>query len=128
MLTGEFISLYNTTMKLFFIASSAYILYLMKIRFRWDYLQESILSLNALSRPTNDPSIDTFRLEFLLGPCAVIALIFNYKFNFTEVSRPCPFNPAILTVSHSGTMGILHLFGGRFHSSPAFLTTADWRS
>jgi len=67
--TGEYVSLYNSVMKLFFIASSGYILYLMKRRFR----------------PTNDPSIDTFRLEYLLGPCAVLALIFNYKFTFLEV-------------------------------------------
>ena len=36
-------------------------------------------------RPTQDPSIDTFRLEYLLGPSAVLALIFNYTFSFTEV-------------------------------------------
>jgi len=56
-------------MKLFFIASSCYILYLMKYKYR----------------PTNDPSIDTFRIEYLLGPCALLALIFNYKFTFTEI-------------------------------------------
>ena len=31
---GEWVSLYNTLMKLFFIGSSCYILYLMKYRFR----------------------------------------------------------------------------------------------
>lgn len=65
----EWVSLYNFTMKLFFIASSIYILYLMKFRFR----------------PTQDPSIDTFRVEYLLGPSVVLSLIFNYKFSFTEV-------------------------------------------
>lgn len=67
--TGDFVSLYNTAMKLFFIGSSTYILYLMRLRFR----------------PTNDPSIDTFRLEYLLGPCALLALIFNYKFTPIEI-------------------------------------------
>ncbi|KAF8525968.1 ER lumen protein retaining receptor [Hysterangium stoloniferum] len=66
---GDYISAYNTIMKLFFIGSSAYILYLMRIRFR----------------PTNDPSIDTLRLEYLLGPCVVLALIVNYKFTLLEV-------------------------------------------
>ncbi|GAA93495.1 uncharacterized protein L969DRAFT_95852 [Mixia osmundae IAM 14324] len=65
----HFISLYNTAMKVFFIASSAYILYLMKFRYR----------------PTHDPAIDTLRLEYLLGPCAVLALIFNYKFTPMEI-------------------------------------------
>ncbi|KAL5483217.1 ERD2 [Sanghuangporus weigelae] len=66
---GEYVSLYNTIMKLFFIGSSCYILYLMKFRFR----------------PTNDPSIDTFRIEFLLGPSFLLSLLFNYKFSFVEV-------------------------------------------
>ena len=34
LLTFEFVSVYNVVMKLFFIASSVYILYLMRIRFR----------------------------------------------------------------------------------------------
>ncbi|TFK74707.1 ER lumen protein retaining receptor [Pluteus cervinus] len=65
----RYVSLYNSVMKVFFIASSCYILYLMKFRFR----------------PTHDPSIDTFRVEYLVGPCLVLSLIFNYKFNFTEI-------------------------------------------
>ncbi|KAJ3863389.1 MAG: ER lumen protein retaining receptor-domain-containing protein [Lentinula lateritia] len=65
----RFISLYNTVMKVFFIGSSCYILYLMKFRYR----------------PTNDPSIDTFRLEYLIGPCVILSLIFNYQFWFTEI-------------------------------------------
>lgn len=66
---GEWVSLYNTLMKLFFIGSSCYILYLMKMRFR----------------PTHDPSIDTFRVEFLIGPVFLLSLIFNYKFSFVEI-------------------------------------------
>lgn len=62
-------SLYRFVMKLFFIASSVYILYLMRVRFR----------------PTHDPAIDTIRMEYLLGPCAVLALIFNYYFTITEI-------------------------------------------
>ncbi|KAJ7725622.1 ER lumen protein retaining receptor-domain-containing protein [Mycena maculata] len=68
-LTFRWVSLYNFIMKLFFIASSCYILYIMRYRFR----------------PTHDPSIDTFRIEYLLGPCVVLSLIFNYHFNFTEI-------------------------------------------
>jgi len=62
-------TVYLVGMKLFFIASSAYIVYLMKIKFR----------------PTLDPAIDTLRLEYLVGPCAVLSLIFNYRFDFLEV-------------------------------------------
>ncbi|KAF9012679.1 ER lumen protein retaining receptor-domain-containing protein [Cyathus striatus] len=65
----RYVSLYNSAMKLFFIASSCYILYLMRYKYR----------------PTHDPSIDTFRIEYLLGPCLVLALIFNYKFSPSEI-------------------------------------------
>jgi len=68
-LVFRWVSLYNSLMKVFFIGSSVYILYLMKAKFR----------------PTHDPSIDTFRVEYLLGPCALLALIFNYSFNPTEI-------------------------------------------
>ncbi|KAI0067566.1 ER lumen protein retaining receptor [Artomyces pyxidatus] len=70
LITGEWVSLYNFFMKLFFIGSSVYILYLMKFQFR----------------PTNDPSIDTFRLEYLVGPAFVLALLFNYEYSLTEVA------------------------------------------
>ncbi|KAK0195997.1 ER lumen protein retaining receptor-domain-containing protein [Armillaria mellea] len=65
----RWVSIYNFVMKLFFIASSCYILYLMRFRFR----------------PTHDPSIDTFRIEYLLAPCAILSFIFNYKFSLTEI-------------------------------------------
>jgi ER lumen protein retaining receptor len=54
-------------MKLFFITSSAYVIYLIKFKFK----------------PTQDPAIDTLRLEYLLPPCAVLALIFNYRLYIT---------------------------------------------
>ncbi|EKM81253.1 hypothetical protein AGABI1DRAFT_112923 [Agaricus bisporus var. burnettii JB137-S8] len=65
----RYVSLYNSIMKLFFIASTCYTLYIMKYKYR----------------PTHDPSIDTFRVEFLLAPCFILALIFNYSFKFTEI-------------------------------------------
>ncbi|KIM82431.1 hypothetical protein PILCRDRAFT_785073 [Piloderma croceum F 1598] len=68
-LVYRWVSLYNFVMKIFFISSSVYILYLMRLRFR----------------PTHDPSIDTFRIEYLLGPSAVLALIFNYSYSPTEI-------------------------------------------
>lgn len=37
-------------------------------------------------RPTHDPAIDTIRLEYLIGPSFVLALLFNYGFNFSEIS------------------------------------------
>jgi ER lumen protein retaining receptor len=36
-------------------------------------------------RPTHDPAIDTFRIEYLVGPCAVLGFVFNYEFKPTEI-------------------------------------------
>lgn len=75
-------------MKLFFIGSSCYILYLMKARFRYVVLfrVDSVRhSLIRDSRPTHDPSIDTFKIEYLLGPCVILGLIFNYRFQPYEI-------------------------------------------
>ncbi|KAH9920939.1 ER lumen protein retaining receptor-domain-containing protein [Fomitopsis serialis] len=65
----DYVSLYNSLMKIFFISSSCYVLYMMKVKYR----------------PTNDPSIDTFRVEYLLGPCVVLALIFHYRWLVSEI-------------------------------------------
>lgn len=35
--------------------------------------------------PTHDAALDTFRLDYLLPPVAVLALIFNYKFTVYEI-------------------------------------------
>ncbi|KAG1848920.1 HDEL sequence binding protein [Suillus subalutaceus] len=65
----RWVSVYNFVMKLFFISSSCHILYIMTYRFR----------------PTHDTSIDTFKIEYLLGPSFFLSLIFNYVFEPTEI-------------------------------------------
>jgi len=88
----RFVSLYNSIMKLFFIGSSVYILYLMKFKYRsapsfpplaWSRPLDTHYTYTH--RPTHDPSIDTFKVEYLLGPCFIFALIFNYKFIVSEI-------------------------------------------
>lgn len=69
-LLWSWVSLYNTVMKIFFVGSSVYILYLMKGPFR----------------PTHDPNIDTFKIEFLVLGSFVAAMVFNYEYSFSEVS------------------------------------------
>jgi ER lumen protein retaining receptor len=64
-----FISLYNTLMKIFFISSSLYILYLMKKRFKGTY----------------DLSVDNFKSEYLIVSSLILGLIFNVKFTFVEI-------------------------------------------
>ena len=68
-LLWSYVSLYNTVMKIFFIASSVYILYLMKVPFR----------------PTHDPNLDTFIVEFLILGSFAAAMVFNYAYTLLEV-------------------------------------------
>jgi ER lumen protein retaining receptor len=62
-------SAWNTIFKIIFICSSAYTLYLM---------------LNDY-KPTHDPNLDTFKVGYLLGGSAVLAVLFPYKYNLTEI-------------------------------------------
>lgn len=39
-------------------------------------------------KPTHDPNIDTFKVQYLLGGSAVLAILFPYRYEFTEVRIP----------------------------------------
>ncbi|CAK5090910.1 unnamed protein product [Meloidogyne enterolobii] len=65
----NFVSIYNTAMKIFFVASSVATIYLMFFRFRATY----------------DRNHDTFRIEILLVPSVVLALLINHEFTLFEV-------------------------------------------
>jgi ER lumen protein retaining receptor len=64
-----FVSLYNTVMKMIFISASLATLYLMYAKFRASY----------------DANHDSFRIEFLLIPTAILALVINHEFSVLEV-------------------------------------------
>ena len=59
-------------MKIFFIASSWYILYLMA----------------RVYRRTRDKENDYVRMEFLLIPCGILSLVWNHRFTPLEVRCP----------------------------------------
>jgi len=62
-------SAYNTIFKLVFIGSSAYTVFLM---------------LNDY-KPTHDPNVDTFNVQYLLGGSAVLAILLPYKYTISEI-------------------------------------------
>ncbi|MCJ1342962.1 endoplasmic reticulum retention protein [Peltigera leucophlebia] len=62
-------SLWNTTFKLLFLSSSLYTVYLM---------------LNDY-KPTHDPNIDTFKVEYLLGASFVLAVLFPREYKVAEI-------------------------------------------
>ncbi|KAI8988608.1 ER lumen protein retaining receptor-domain-containing protein [Mycotypha africana] len=64
-----FHSIYNTCMKIFFILSSIYVIYLMKSKFKATY----------------DPNLDTFRNRYLVLFAAIFSLIFCYDYTVVEV-------------------------------------------
>ncbi|KAI8342210.1 ER lumen protein retaining receptor-domain-containing protein [Choanephora cucurbitarum] len=65
----KFISVYNTSMKIFFIASSFYTLYLMKVKFKATY----------------DPNLDTFRNEYLFLFAGVLSVLLCYNYTPVEI-------------------------------------------
>ncbi|RAO70676.1 uncharacterized protein BHQ10_006688 [Talaromyces amestolkiae] len=62
-------SLYNTVFKILFIGSSTYTIYLM---------------LNDY-KPTQDPNTDTFKVEYLLGFSALLAILFPQQYTISEI-------------------------------------------
>jgi ER lumen protein retaining receptor len=65
----NFISLYNSTMKVIFIASAYATVYLMFMKFRATY----------------DSNHDTFRMEFLIVPVAGLSFLVNHDFSLFEI-------------------------------------------
>ncbi|XP_076339505.1 ER lumen protein-retaining receptor 2-like [Tachypleus tridentatus] len=65
----NFISVYNSAMKIFFIATSFATIYLMYVKFKATY----------------DRNHDTFRIEFLLIPVIILGLVVNHEFTPLEV-------------------------------------------
>jgi len=68
-LVTNFVSLYNTTMKLVFIGASYATLYLMYSKFKATY----------------DHNHDTFRIEFLVIPIVLLSLVVNHEFSVLEI-------------------------------------------
>ncbi|KAI1807738.1 ER lumen protein retaining receptor [Daldinia bambusicola] len=62
-------SIYNIIFKILFISSQGYIIYLMTTKYK----------------RTIDPSLDTFRVQYLLGGAAVLAILLPYKYTFSEI-------------------------------------------
>jgi len=68
-LVTNFVSIYNTAMKVFFVSSAAATVYLIYVKFRATY----------------DGNHDTFRIEFLLAPVALLAVLLNHEFSTMEI-------------------------------------------
>ncbi|NWS18512.1 ERD22 protein, partial [Pachyramphus minor] len=66
----SFISLYNTSMKLIYIACSYATVYLIYVKFKATY----------------DGNHDTFRVEFLIVPVGGLSFLVNHDFSPLEVS------------------------------------------
>lgn len=68
-LVTTFISVYNTVMKVVFVGASVATVFLMFVKFRATY----------------DRNHDSFRIEFLLIPTVILALVVNHDFTVLEV-------------------------------------------
>lgn len=68
-LFSKYVSLYNSLMKIFFIGSSIYIVYLMAVKYRKTIKEDT----------------DTFPVKYLVGGSFFLSLIFTHKYSFGEV-------------------------------------------
>jgi len=65
----HFVSLYNSIMKIIYLVSTYFTLYLIYRKFKATY----------------DRNHDTFRIQFLILPSAVLALLWNHEYSVLEV-------------------------------------------
>lgn len=65
-----FISAYNTIMKILFIGASCATVFLIFVKFKATY----------------DGNHDTFRIELVIGPCALLAFIYQYAWTPLEIA------------------------------------------
>lgn len=68
-LVTTYISLYNSLMKFIFLLASGATVYMMYVKFKATY----------------DHNHDSFRIEFLLAPAAVLSLLINHEFTVMEI-------------------------------------------
>ncbi|KAF5280922.1 hypothetical protein FQA39_LY17928 [Lamprigera yunnana] len=68
-LVTTYVSMYNTLMKIVFVAASYATIYLIYLKFKATY----------------DHNHDTFRVEFLIIPSVILALLINHEFTVLEV-------------------------------------------
>ncbi|ORY64138.1 ER lumen protein retaining receptor-domain-containing protein [Pseudomassariella vexata] len=62
-------SVYNLIFKILFIAAQGYIIFLMTTKYK----------------PTHDPGLDTFRVQYLLGGATVLAVLLPYEYTVSEI-------------------------------------------
>ncbi|GMM52425.1 Erd2 protein [Starmerella bacillaris] len=67
---GRWTSVYNTIFKFIYLGTSGYVLYLMTSKYK---------------STRSPPSVDTFKIQYLLGFSAVFALLFHLKFTLLEL-------------------------------------------
>jgi len=65
----NFVSLYNTSMKILFLVASYATIWLIYMKFKATY----------------DHNHDTFRIEFLLIPVTILSLVINHDYTFMEI-------------------------------------------
>ena len=66
-----YVSLYNSSMKLFYLLSTGTLIYLIRTKYRASYDEEH----------------DSFKLVYLLAPCALLGLLINDYFSIIEVKK-----------------------------------------
>lgn len=76
LLTFHYKSFYLTVMKIFFISSSVYTVYLLST-----FKQKNPIAYQEMI------TADAFKVQYLLAPCLVLAFVFNHGFDFLSLNK-----------------------------------------
>ena len=117
-LVTSFVSVYNSSMKVIYLLASGATCFLIYFKFRATY----------------DRNHDSFRFEFLIIPCVLMALVINHEFSIFEV-MPAYFLFSAMTLTrcfHSlialGSLDVLDLSGVSSYIAAAVPDQQDRRS
>ena len=75
-------------------------------------------------KPTQDPNLDTFKVEYLLGGAAVLAIVFPREYSIMEVRTLILFWTLETHLTNKDIVVLFHLARGGRNSAPTFHATA----
>lgn len=80
-------------------------------------------------KPTHDPNLDTFKVQYLLGISAILAILFPHDYRFSEVRRLLSFvsiaHHQVRALTYLDPLDVLDLAGISSHSPSTLHVTTN---
>jgi hypothetical protein len=78
-------------------------------------------------KPTHDPNIDTFKIQYLLGGSTVLAILMPYKYTLAEVHSTVQLTRYVALITRADSVDVLDLAGVRRNPTAALHASKNGR-